>query len=79
MLIAFLLVDCFYFFTEKDLPNIDMLPATWKKNDRKATILIVWFLLSFLPRFSIGRVTLNVNLGFDPHIFAKANALSIQS
>ena len=53
-----------------------MLPATWKKNDRKATILIVLVSVIVFAIISIlGRVTLNVNLGFDPHIFAKANAV----
>ena len=53
-----------------------MLVATWKKNDRKATILIVLFSVIVFAAISIlGRVTLNVNLGFDPHIFAKANAV----
>ena len=41
-----------------------MLLATWKKNDRKATILIVLFSVIVFAAISIlGRVTLNVNLG----------------
>lgn len=53
-----------------------MLTATWKKNDRKATILIVMFSAIIFAAVSVlGRVTLNVNLGFDPHIFAEANAV----
>ena len=53
-----------------------MLPATWKKNDRKATVLIALFSVVIFTAVSIlGRVNLNVNLGFDPHIFAKANAI----
>jgi putative membrane protein len=53
-----------------------MLPAAWKKNDRKATALIAVFSVLIFAAVSIlGRVTLNVNLGFDPHIFAKANAI----
>jgi putative membrane protein len=53
-----------------------MLEATWKKNDRKATVLIVLFSLIIFSVVSVlGRVTLHVNLGFDPHIFAKANAV----
>jgi len=53
-----------------------MLPATWKKNDRRATILIVLFsVIIFLAVSVLGRVTININLGFDPHIFAKANAV----
>jgi len=53
-----------------------MLPATWKKNDRKATILIVVFSVVIFAAVSVlGRVTINVHPGFDPHIFAKANAI----
>ena len=53
-----------------------MLPATWKKNDRKATILIVLFsVIIFVAISLLGRVTLDVKPGFDPHIFAKANAV----
>jgi len=53
-----------------------MLTATWKKNDRKATILIVLFSAIIFAAVSVlGRVTLHVSLGFDPHIFAKANAV----
>jgi putative membrane protein len=53
-----------------------MLTATWKKNDRKAITLIVLVSVIVFAIISIlGRVTLNVNLGFDPHIFAKANAV----
>jgi len=53
-----------------------MLTATWKKNDRKATILIVLFSIVIFAAVSVlGRVTLHVDLGFDPHIFAKANAI----
>jgi len=53
-----------------------MLPATWKKNDRKATILIVVFSVVVFAAVSVlGRVTINIHPGFDPHIFAKANAI----
>ena len=53
-----------------------MLPATWKKNDRKATILIVVFsVVVFAAVAVLGRVTINIHPGFDPHIFAKANAI----
>jgi putative membrane protein len=53
-----------------------MLTATWKKNDRKATILIVLCSVLIFAAISVlGRVTLNVNPGFDPHIFAEANAI----
>jgi len=50
--------------------------ATWKKNDRKAYILIILFsVVIFVAVSVLGRVTLNVNLGFDVHLFAKANAI----
>lgn len=53
-----------------------MLPATWKKNDRKATILIVLFsVIIFVAISVLGKVTLNGKPGFDPHIFARANAV----
>jgi len=53
-----------------------MLLATWKKNDRKAAILIIIFsVIVFALVSALGRVTINVNLGFDVHIFAKANAI----
>lgn len=52
-----------------------LLPA-WKKNDRKARILILTFsVIVFLLVTALGRVTLKVNLGFDVHLFAKANAI----
>jgi putative membrane protein len=53
-----------------------MLLATWKKNDRKAAILIITFsVIVFAVVSALGRVTININLGFDVHIFAKANAI----
>jgi len=53
-----------------------MLPAAWKKNDRKATIIIVLFsIIIFIAVSILGRVTLQVALGFDPHIFARVNAV----
>lgn len=53
-----------------------MLLASWKKNDRKATVLIILFSVIVFAAVSVlGRVTLNIDLGFDPHIFAKANAI----
>lgn len=46
------------------------------KNDRKARILIyVFSVVVFLAVTALERVTLNVDLGFDPHIFAAINAL----
>ena len=53
-----------------------MLPAAWKKNDRKATIIIALFsVFIFIAVSILGRITLQVDLGFDPHIFARVNAV----
>jgi putative membrane protein len=53
-----------------------MLIATWKKNDRKAVALIITFsLIVFVAVSALGRFTVHANLGFDVHIFAKANAI----
>ncbi len=53
-----------------------MLPAVWKKNDKKARFLILSFsLIVFLAVVALGRISLDVDLGFDVHIFAKANAV----
>ena len=53
-----------------------MLIATWKKNDRKAVVLIITFsLIVFVAVSALSRFTLHTNLGFNVHIFAKANAV----
>lgn len=53
-----------------------MLLATWKKNDRKAAVLITIFsVIVFVAVSVLSRVTVAVSLGFDPHVFAKANAV----
>jgi putative membrane protein len=54
-----------------------MIPeAIWKKNDRKANLLIYIFsAVVFTAVVVLGRVKLNINAGFDVHIFAKANAV----
>ena len=50
--------------------------ATWKKNDKKAVTLIVIFsVIVFVIVSILGKVTLNVNPGFNAHIFAEANAV----
>lgn len=50
--------------------------ATWKKNDRRAWIFILSFSVIVFAAISVlGRVQLNRNPGFDPHIFAKLNAI----
>lgn len=52
-----------------------MLPAVWKKNDKKARILIFGFsIIVFAAVMALSRVQLKVNLGFDVHIFASINA-----
>jgi putative membrane protein len=46
------------------------------RNDRKARILILTFsVIIFIAVTALERVTLDVSLGFDPHIFALANAV----
>jgi putative membrane protein len=52
-----------------------MLPAVWKKNDKKARILIFGFsIVIFAAVMALSRVHLKVDLGFDVHIFATINA-----
>jgi putative membrane protein len=47
-----------------------------RKNDTKARYLIWTFsIVIFFAVTALERVTVNVNLGFDPHIFALVNAL----
>lgn len=53
-----------------------MLPAAWKKNDRKARVLIFSFsVIVFAAVMLLGRVKLEVNTGFDVHVFALVNAV----
>lgn len=53
-----------------------MLKTSWKKNDKKANWLILSFsLVVFLIIAALGRVHLQVDLGFDVHVFALANAV----
>ena len=52
-----------------------MLPRTWKKNDKKARRLILVFsIIIFSAIVLLSRVHLDINPGFDVHIFAKINA-----
>jgi len=47
-----------------------------KKNDRQArSIIIAVSVIIFAAIVLLGRVKLNVELGFDEHVFAKANAI----
>lgn len=53
-----------------------MLPAAWKKNDKKARIIIfVFSAIVFAAVMLLSRVKWNVSLGFDVHLFATANAI----
>ena len=53
-----------------------MLRAAWKKNDKKARTLIFLFsIIVFAAVLLLSRVKVNLNPGFDIHLFAKANAL----
>jgi putative membrane protein len=53
-----------------------MVLAPWKKNDKKAWLLIILLSLVVFTIVSIlGRVTVHANLGFNVHLFAKANAI----
>ena len=52
-----------------------MLKAVWKKNDSRARFFIITAsLIVFVAIVVLGRVKLQVELGFDKHIFAKINA-----
>ena len=49
---------------------------TLEKNDRKATVLILVFsVVVFTAVTVLEKVTLNVNLGFNPHVLALVNAI----
>lgn len=53
-----------------------MLTPAWKRNDKKANILIITFsLVVFTAVVLLSRVKLAVNLGFDVHLFAMINAM----
>ncbi|MDZ4795137.1 MAG: DUF420 domain-containing protein [Bacteroidota bacterium] len=53
-----------------------MLQAAWKKNDQKAkTLIFIFSGVVFAAVVLLSRVKLEVNLGFDVHLFAKANAI----
>ncbi len=52
-----------------------MLKAAWSKNDKKAKILIwIFSFVVFTAVMVLGRVKLEVDLGFDVHVFAQFNA-----
>lgn len=53
-----------------------MLPPVLQKNDKKARMLILVFsFIVFAAVVLLSRVKLEVDLGFDPHLFATANAV----
>jgi putative membrane protein len=53
-----------------------MLAPVWTRNDRKANVLILSFsVIVFAAVVVLNRIKLDVNLGFDVHIFALVNAL----
>ena len=52
-----------------------MLKAVWKKNDKQARIFIITVsIVVFAAVVILGRIKLNLDPGFDVHIFAKINA-----
>src|ERR1700733_7323192 len=53
-----------------------MLQAVWKKNNRKARNLILLFsIIVFGAIMFLSRVHVKADLGFNVHLFAKANAI----
>jgi putative membrane protein len=53
-----------------------MLKPVWKRNDKKANVLIITFsLVVFFAVVLLSRVKLEVDLGFDVHLFALVNAM----
>ncbi len=53
-----------------------MLPASLKKDDKKAKILIYTVsIVVFIAVAALSKYKLNINLGFNPHLFALANAV----
>lgn len=53
-----------------------MLEAVWKKNDVRARSLIIAVsIIVFAAIVVLSKVKLNVELGFDEHLFAKINAV----
>lgn len=47
-----------------------------QRNDAKARwVIFIFSLVIFLAILALGKIKLDVALGFDPHLFAKANAI----
>jgi putative membrane protein len=58
------------------MPMPELLQPVLTKNDRMARLLIILFsIVVFVAVSSLTRVQLHVNLGFDVHVFALANAV----
>lgn len=54
----------------------DLLAPVFQKNDKKAKWLIgIFSFVIFAAITTLGKVKPNITLGFDPHIFAKINAV----
>lgn len=61
---------------EKEISQKEKLPSAWKKNDTKARMFIITVsIIVFVAVVILGRVKLDVDLGFDEHLFAKINAV----
>ena len=53
-----------------------MLPPVLQKNDKKAkTLILIFSIIVFAAVVLLSRVKLEADLGFDPHLFATANAV----
>lgn len=53
-----------------------MLKPVWQQNDRKAKWIIIFFsIVIFAAITLLSRVQVKADLGFDSHLFAKANAI----
>lgn len=58
------------------LTNNNYLAASITKNDRKARWVIgIFSVIVFAAITAIGRIEINIDPGFDTHLFAKANAV----
>jgi putative membrane protein len=52
-----------------------LFPATIRKNDKLAkSVIWIFSVVIFLTITALGRIKMDVDLGFDGHLFAKANA-----
>lgn len=63
--------------TSGDPANIHPeLPQAFKKNDLKAGWVIgIFSFVVFSAIVALGKIKLNIDIGFNPHVFAKANAI----